>query len=70
MVVVQGQADLLQVVDALGAAGGLARRLHGGQEQADQDGDDGDHHQQFDQRETGAAEGGGIGILLEAVGSG
>ena len=51
MVVVHGQADLLEVVDALGTPGGLAGRLHGGQQQRDQDGDDGDHHQQFDQRE-------------------
>ena len=36
-VVVQGQADLLQVVRALGPPGGLAGRLDGGQEQADQD---------------------------------
>ena len=31
--------------------GGLADLLHGRQQQADQDGDDGDHHQQLDQRE-------------------
>ena len=52
LVVVQSQADLLQVVGALGAAGGLAGRLHGGKQQRDQDGDDGDHHQQLDQGET------------------
>ena len=50
--VVQGDAELLQVVDALRAAGRLARRLHGRQQQGDQDGDDRDHHQQLDQRET------------------
>ena len=49
--VVAGQADLLEIVGALRAAGGLAHVLHGRQEQADQDGDDGDHHQQFDERE-------------------
>ena len=52
VVVVDGQADLLQVVDALRAPGGLAGRLHGGQEQADQDGDDGDDDEQFDEREA------------------
>ena len=50
----QSQADLLQVVDALGAAGGLAGRLHGGQQQGDQDRDDGDDHQQLDQGEATA----------------
>ena len=34
---------------------GLAGRLHGGQQQADQDGDDGDDHQEFDQREAGSS---------------
>ena len=46
------QADLLEVVDALGAAGGLAGRLHRRQQQADQHGDDRDHHQQLDQGEA------------------
>jgi len=32
--------------------GRLADLLDGGQQQADQDGDDGNHHQQFDQREA------------------
>src|SRR5262249_50739244 len=54
-VVVDGQADLLQVVDALHPAGGLACGLHGGQQQPDQDGDDGDDDQELDQRETAAA---------------
>ncbi len=47
-----GQAELLEVVGALGAAGGLPRRLDGRQQQCDQDGDDGDDDQQFDQREA------------------
>jgi len=51
---VGGQAQLLQVVDALSAACGLARRLHGGQQQADQDGDDGDDDQEVDQGEAAA----------------
>ena len=55
VVVVQGEADLLQVVDALRPPGRLARRLDGGQEQGDQHGDDGDDDQQLDQREAAAA---------------
>src|SRR5204863_2455519 len=47
--------ELLEVVDALGAAGGLARRLHGRHQQRDQHGDDGDDDQQLDQRETTSA---------------
>ncbi len=46
------QADLLEVVDALGAPGRLAGRLHRRQQERDQHGDDRDHHQQLDQRET------------------
>src|SRR5512135_316531 len=51
--VVEGEAHLLEVVDALGAAGRLARRVHGGQEQGDHEdqggsegstGDPGDRH--------------------------
>ena len=53
VIVVHRQADLLQVIQALRAPGRLARRLHGRQEQGDQHADDGDHDQQFDQRETG-----------------
>src|SRR5207253_6835295 len=49
--VVYGQADLVQVVLALQAGGGLADFLHRGQEQPDEDGDDGDDDQQLDQRE-------------------
>ena len=52
VVVVDGQADLLEVVRALHPVGGLADLLDRGQQQADQDGDDGDHHQQLDQREA------------------
>ena len=36
---------------------GLAGLLHGGQQQGDQDADDGDHHQQFDERETSTVRG-------------
>jgi hypothetical protein len=51
MIVVQGNSDLLQVVGALGAPCRLAGRLDGGQKQGDQDGDDGNDHQQFNQSE-------------------
>jgi hypothetical protein len=54
MVVVQREADLLDVVGALRAPRRLPRRLDGGQQQGDQDNDDRDHHQQLDQRETGS----------------
>src|SRR5262249_51873799 len=54
-----GQADLFEVVRRLDACGGLANLLDGGQEQADEDGDDGYHHQQLDQREGAAASHGG-----------
>src|SRR5207302_1856762 len=38
-----GQADLFEVVGALDACGRLADLLHGGQQEADEDGDDGDY---------------------------
>jgi len=47
---VQGHADLVEVVFALGVGGGLADLLDRGHQQADQNRDDGDHHQQLDQR--------------------
>ena len=50
---VNGQHELLFVVDALGDVGRLAHLLHRRQQQADQHGDDGDDHQQLDQREAG-----------------
>jgi len=50
--IVERQAHLLEVVRRLHACGGLADLLHGGDEQADEDGDDGDHYQQLDQREA------------------
>src|SRR5262249_57831494 len=55
VVAVAGQAQLLEVVGALQPRGGLAHLLDGGQQEADEHGDDGDHHQQLDQREGGAA---------------
>src|SRR5262249_40776001 len=49
-----GQADLFEVVLALSAVGGFPDLLHGGHEQADQDGDDGDHDEELNQRECPA----------------
>src|SRR5512135_2216174 len=51
----QREAELAHVILALGAAPRLAGGVDGGQEQADQDADDADHHQQLDQREAAAA---------------
>ena len=59
MVVVQSQADLFEVVAAPRPIGCLADLLHRRQQEADQDGDDGDDHQQLDQREAAAAQPGG-----------
>jgi hypothetical protein len=47
-----GGRELLDVVGALGAPGGLSGGLDPRQQQPDQNADDGDHHQQFDQRKT------------------
>src|SRR5258707_1329436 len=54
-VVLQGDADLLEVVGALQASGGGTHLLHGGQQQADQDTDDGNHYQELDEGEGTAA---------------
>jgi len=51
MVVLHGETQLLEVVDALGAPGGLTRRLDRRQEQGNQHCNYGDHHQQLDQCE-------------------
>ena len=44
-------AELLQIVRALGPSRGLPDLLHRRQKQADQYGDDRDHHEQFHKRE-------------------
>ena len=49
-----GEAELLQVVGALDPSCRLARRLHGGEQQCDQHGDDRDDDQEFDQGEAAA----------------
>ena len=66
LVLVQADADLLEVVLAVRRGRGLADLLDGGQQQADQHGDDGDHHQQLDQREA-AARWHGKGLLRGQV---
>jgi hypothetical protein len=48
VVVETGEADLLEVVGAMGAGAGRADLLDGGQQQADEDGNDRDHHHQLD----------------------
>ena len=50
-----GVHDLLDLIGALRPPGRLAGRLDRRQQQGDQDANDGDHDQQFDQREAGAA---------------
>ena len=52
MVVVQRQANLLEIVAALGSAGRLASRLNRRKKKCDQNANDRDHHQQFDKSET------------------
>jgi hypothetical protein len=51
---VQGQAHLLEVVLALRARGRGTHFLHCRDQQTDQDGYDGDHHQELDQRKCGS----------------
>src|SRR5262249_20535291 len=52
LVVVQGEADLLQVVHALGPPGRFPGRLHRREQQGDEDGDDGDDDQQLNEGEA------------------
>src|SRR5262249_51442816 len=55
VVVVHRQRQLLQVVGALHARGGLADLLYRGEEKTNQDGNNSDDDQQLDQREGHAA---------------
>jgi hypothetical protein len=52
MVVVQRKANLLEVVKTLDAVGGFSDLLHGRDQEPNQDGDDGNHHEQLNQGET------------------
>jgi hypothetical protein len=51
-VVVHGQGDLLEVIRALRTRRRLPDFLDRGHQKADQDRDDGNHHQELDQREA------------------
>ena len=51
VVVMQGQAELLEIIPALKSPRRLADFLNGGQEQADQDGDDRNNDHQLQQGE-------------------
>ena len=48
----EGDADLMQIAAAARVVGGLSRPLDRGDREGEQDGDDGDHDQQLDQREA------------------
>jgi hypothetical protein len=48
---VRGQTKLFEIILALHPRRGLADLLDGGQQEADEDGDDCDDDEQFDQRE-------------------
>ena len=52
VIVLQGDADLLEVVAALRPPGRLAGHLHGGQQQRDQHADDGDDDEELDEGES------------------
>src|SRR5262249_2301917 len=45
VVVVQGQTELLEVIGTLDSGGGLADFLRGRQQESNENGNDGDHHQ-------------------------
>jgi hypothetical protein len=47
-VVLNGERHLLQIIDALGAPRGFARRLNGGEQECHEDSDDRDHNEQLD----------------------
>src|SRR5437762_3323790 len=54
VIVVQADAELLEVVAALRPPGRLASGLHRRQEQGDQNADDGNDDEQLDEREAAA----------------
>src|SRR6266849_751002 len=67
------QGDLLEIVRARHAVGGLAHLLHRREQEADQYRDDGNHHQELDEREpwqlppkTGVAHGNLLSGILDA----
>ena len=44
MAIVRCEANLLELIDTFGPPGSSTRRLHGGQQQSDQDSNDRDHN--------------------------
>ncbi len=52
-VIVQSQRHLLEVIGALNAPRRLTGRLHGGEQERDENADDGDDHQKLDERKSG-----------------
>ena len=52
VIVVQAEANLFEVVDALSAAGGSPCLLHCRQQEAHKNTNNGNHHEQFNERET------------------
>ena len=52
VIVVECESDLTHVILALRPASSLASVLNGRQQQSDQNGDDGDHHQQLNQHKS------------------
>jgi len=52
VVVERAERQLPKFVAARRPAGRLASTLHGGKEEADEGGDDRDHHQEFHEREA------------------
>ena len=52
MIIRQRQSQLLQIVLTLRATCGFSRLLYSGKQKSHQDGNDGNHHQQFDQRKA------------------
>jgi len=49
---VHREHQLFQIIAAGGSSSSLARLLHSGQQQCHEYGDDGDYHQQFNQRKS------------------
>ena len=49
MVIMHRQTNLFEIVLALRSTGSFTGLLDGGQQQGDENGDDRNHHQQFDQ---------------------
>jgi hypothetical protein len=52
LVVVKSEANLLEIIFALSSAGSFPRLLNGRQQQCHQNCNDGDHHQQLNQRKA------------------